>query len=107
MSQVADELGVTQSAVSKWASARGEGGQDALKAKPHPGRPQKLTESQMKKLVRMLLESPREHGVPTDLRTLARIAEPIERTFDVSYDPSGVSSPGSATRKPRDSTPNR
>ena len=89
-SQVATELGVTQSAVSKWASARRQGGQDGLKAKPHPGRPKKLTESQVKKLVKMLLESPRKHGFPTDLWTLARIAELIERKFDVSYDPSGV-----------------
>jgi len=89
-SQVATELGVTQSAVSKWVSARRQGGQDGLKAKPHPGRPKKLTESQVKKLVKMLLESPRKHGFPTDLWTLARIAELIERKFDVSYDPSGV-----------------
>lgn len=61
-----------------------------LKAKPHPGRPKKLTESQVKKLVKMLLESPRKHGFPTDLWTLARIAELIEWKFDVSYDPSGV-----------------
>ena len=38
----------------------------------------------------MLLQSPRKHGFPTDLWTLARIAELIERKFDVSYDPSGV-----------------
>jgi transposase len=89
-SQVADELGVTQSAVSKWVSARRQGGQDGLKAKPHTGRPKKLTESQVKKLVRMLLQSPRKHGFPTDFWTLPRIAELIERKFDVSYDPSGV-----------------
>ena len=39
-SRVADELGMTRSAVSKWVSSRRQGGQDGLKAKPHPGRHQ-------------------------------------------------------------------
>lgn len=88
--QVADELGVTASAVSRWVSLRREGGDEALAAKPHPGRPKKLDEHQVEKLVKLLLQGPRKHGFATDLWTLPRIAELIERKFGVTFDPSGV-----------------
>jgi transposase len=89
-SQVVAESGVTQSVMSKRVSARRQDGQDGLTARPHPGRPEELTESQSKKLVEVLIQSLRKHGFMTDLWTLARSAELIERKFDVSYDPSGV-----------------
>ncbi|NBV47149.1 MAG: IS630 family transposase [Planctomycetia bacterium] len=88
--RIADELGVTPSAVSRWARQRREGGDEALAAKPHPGRPKKLNERQIENLVKLLLEGPRKHGFATDLWTLPRIAELIERKFGVTFDPSGV-----------------
>jgi transposase len=89
-SQIAEELGVTASAVSKWVSARRQGGKDALKAKPHPGPKPKLTKHQVNKLLKMLIEGSTANGFPTELWTLSRIAELIDRKFGVSYDISGV-----------------
>jgi len=88
--QVARELGVTPAAVCQWARARDEDGDEGLKARPHPGRPSKLDARQRKRLEKLLLQGPRRHGYATELWTLPRVAELIERHFGVSYDPSGV-----------------
>jgi len=88
--QVAGELGVTPAAVCIWAKARREGGDQALKARPHPGRTPKLNPRQVTGLKTWLLQGPRRHGLPTELWTLRRVAELIEKRFGVTYDPSGV-----------------
>lgn len=88
--QVARHLTVTPAAVSQWAKVRRQGGDAALRAKPHPGPRPKLNQRQRARLERMLLQGPRKHGWATELWTLSRVVELIERKFDVSYDPSGV-----------------
>jgi transposase len=88
--QVAVKLGVTPSAVCKWAKARASGGDQALNAKPHPGPKPKLDTRQIARLEKMLLQGPRKHGYATALWTCPRVAELIERAFGVRYDPSGV-----------------
>ena len=45
--EVADALGITRQAVYRWLADYREGGLEALRAKPIPGRPPKLTEEQM------------------------------------------------------------
>ncbi len=89
-SQIAAKLGVTPSAVSKWVRAREAGGDEALEAKPHPGPKPKLNGRQVVRLEKLLLQGPRKHGYTTELWTLPRVTELIERRFDVTYDPSGV-----------------
>lgn len=89
-SEVARQLGVTPAAVSQWVKARRKGGDEALKARPHPGAMPKLDKKQMKRLEKLLLRGPRKHGYATELWTLPRVAEVIERNFGVRYDPSGV-----------------
>lgn len=64
--QVADGLPATASSVC----LRREGGDDTPAAKPHPGRPKKLDEHQVGKLVTLLVEGPRRHGFADDRRTL-------------------------------------
>ena len=88
--EVAKLLGVSPGAVSQWKKIYQRAGPDGLKAKPHPGPKPKLTRSQRRKLERLLLKGPGAYGYPTDLWTLKRIAEVIEKQFGVSYDPSGV-----------------
>lgn len=88
--EVAVKVGVTPSAVSKWVKARQEGGEAALAAKPHPGPKPKLTQRQIARLEKMLLQGPRKHGHTTELWTVPRVTELIERTFGVVYDPSSV-----------------
>lgn len=88
--QVARELGVTASAVCQWAKARRQRGDPALEAKPHNGRPSKLTGRQLARLEKLLLRGPRKHGYTTELWTLSRVAEVVEKHFSVTYDASGV-----------------
>jgi transposase len=87
---VARLLGVTQGAVSHWKKAHGQGGQDALLARQHTGRPTKLSGKQGEKLVKLLKQGPCRHGWATALWTLPRVAALIERHFGVAYDQSGV-----------------
>lgn len=88
--QVAKRLGVSPAAVSQWKKLYQQAGSEGLKAIPHPGPKPKLTVAQRQKLERLLLKGPLTQGYPTDLWTLRRIAEVIEKHFAVSYDPSGV-----------------
>jgi transposase len=89
-SEVAKMLGVSPSTVSQWKKIYQRAGPDGLKAKPHPGPKPKLSMSQRGKLERMLRKGPGAYGYATNLWTLKRIAEVIEKQFGVSYDPSGV-----------------
>ena len=88
--QVARQLGVTPAAVSQWVKARNQGGEEALRAKPHAGPKPKLNDRQLKRLEKLLQRGPRKSGYPTELWTLKRVVEVIERHFGVQYDPSGV-----------------
>lgn len=88
--QVALKLGVTPAAVCHWVKTRREGGDPALKARPHPGPKPKLSPRQMTRLQKLLLQGPRRHGYATELWTLPRVVEVIERQVGVKYDPSGV-----------------
>lgn len=88
--RVAVELGVSPSAVCKWVKAREAGGQAALKAKPHPGPKPKLDARQRTRLEKLLLQGAQKQGYATALWTSKRVAEVIERSFGVHYDPSGV-----------------
>jgi transposase len=88
--KVAKVLKTTPTSVCRWQKAHREGGARALKAVPHPGPEPKLTKSELKKLRRMVLQGPKRHGYATELWTLARVAELIEVTFGVTYDPSQV-----------------
>lgn len=67
-----------------------EGGIEALKAKPHPGPSPRLRPQDKQALEKVLLAGALAAGYPTDLWTLARIAEVIERTFGVKYHPGHV-----------------
>jgi transposase len=88
--EVAKRLGVSPTAVSQWKMIYQRAGPDGLKAKRHPGPKPKLTPAQHHKLERLLLKGPVAHGYSTDLWTLRRVAEVIERHFGVHYDLSGV-----------------
>ena len=83
-------VGAVPSSVSRWKQALDEGGLEALKAKPHPGRPARLSREQKKELVQVLLKGPQAAGFATDLWTLARVAKVIEREFGVRYHPGHV-----------------
>lgn len=88
--EVARLVGASPSAVHGWKRALATGGPEALKAKPHPGRPAKLKAKQKAELEQILLKGAREAGFPTELWTLERVAQVIERRFGVKYHPGHV-----------------
>ena len=88
--EVARLVGASPGSVSRWKKALEQGGMEALKAKPHPGRPPKLSEQQKQELAAILRQGPIAAGFPTDLWTLKRVAVVIERHFGVKYHPSHV-----------------
>jgi transposase len=88
---VAKALGVSLVSVGRWRKAcREAGGTKALAARPHPGRPPKLTAGQRQQLAGLLARGPASHGYRTELWTLARVGEVIGARFGVRYHPSQV-----------------
>jgi len=83
--EVARMVGVDRRSVRRWNAAYRVGGNKALKAKPPPGRPAKLTTRQRKQLTDELLKGAMAAGFPTDLWTCPRVAEMIARRFRVQY----------------------
>jgi transposase len=89
--EVARQLGVERRSVRRWkAAARGPGGREALRARPIPGRPSRLTQAQRQRLEAVLLKGALAAGFDTDLWTCARVAEVIDRRFGVRYHPDHV-----------------
>ena len=87
LSAAAKKLGSSVSSVFRWRKMYQEGGEDAMKPKPAPGRPHKLRSGQERALTRILLKGALSWGYPTDLWTQRRIAEVIEKRFGVEYHP--------------------
>ena len=63
---------------------------EALRAKPHPGRRARMTSEQKQELEEVLLRGAQGAGYATDLWTLSRVTEVIERRFGVTYHPGHV-----------------
>jgi transposase len=84
------ELGVSHQTVSDWHKLWLVGGKQALKRTGQPGRPRKVTDADLAKVERALEKGPRANGYPTDLWTLVRVAEVIEKTTGVTYHPGHV-----------------
>lgn len=86
---VAAAVGASRQSVTKWrelAGARGEKAR-ALAAKPQHVPQCRLSGPQLTQLKRRLKAGPRKAGFATNLWTLARVAELVEREFGVSYHP--------------------
>ena len=88
--EVARQLKCSPSSVSRWKSEVRARGPDALRPKPAPGRPRLLSSQQRARLLKLLLKGAKAHGFSTDLWTLPRVAELIDRTFGVRYHPAHV-----------------
>jgi transposase len=81
---VARECDVTRSAVSLWAQQLAAGGKPALRRRSL-GRPAALDETQRRTLAQVLKRGALAAGYGTELWTLARVAEMIERLHGVRY----------------------
>ena len=88
--EVARLVEASPSSVSRWKQALETGGTEALRAKPHPGRRARLRPKQKIRLEQVLLAGSQAAGFATDLWTLERVAQVIERLFGVTYHPGHI-----------------
>jgi transposase len=84
------ELEVSHQTVSDWHEKWAVGGKQALKRTGQPGRPPKVSEADLSKVARALEKGPKANGFPTELWTLARVADVIEKVTGVKYHPGHV-----------------
>ena len=87
---VADFLGVHPVTVAEWMAAYRAGGDDALTAKPVPGRPRFLTGEQEAEVGSWLRRKPTAFGFRTDLWTAARVAQLIRQKLGVEFHPNDL-----------------
>jgi len=86
---VARYLGYARQTVSQWHSAWERFGSDGLKVgTPRPLR--QLSENDWQEILEALLEGPRAHGYETELWTLARIADLVEKKKGIRHSKSYV-----------------
>ena len=80
---IAEEVDASLSSVVRWQQAYRKKGHTGLKSQPNTGRPPLLSQRQRKTLVRILVKGPLEAGYSTDLWTLKRIGQVVQRNFRV------------------------
>jgi transposase len=82
---IAEALGVSKGAVSKWLAQAKVGGKDALKSHPAPGGQSKLSTEQLASLPELLARGAEAYGFRGAVWTRARIRQVIEDVFGVKY----------------------
>ena len=87
---IARQLGVSHQVVSEWRTAWRQGGRAALRSAGRVGRPAKLRTAQLAKVERALAKGAEANGYVSDVWTLPRVAEMIERLTGVAYHPGYV-----------------
>ncbi len=81
---IAAALGMTRAAVYSWLAKYREGGLDALKARPVPGRPPKLSSAQLQRLYTLVVgNDPRQLRFAFALWTRDMVRDLIRREFSV------------------------
>ena len=85
--EIARQLGVSRTAVSKWAQRLRTGGLRRLQRRVSTGRPSKLSRRQQYQLKQRLQQGALRAGFATDRWTLKRIQQLIERDFAIVYHP--------------------
>jgi transposase len=74
----------------RWAEAWEEQGLEGLRAAGRAGRKPRLSSEQLREVEQALLEGPLASGYATELWTLPRVAELIQRIAGVRYHPGHV-----------------
>lgn len=89
---IANALGATESAVSRWMAAARSGGREALASRTdRRGVAPKLTPEQVRLIPDFLWHGAEAYGFRGDVWTCGRVAGVIREEFDVSYSNSQVS----------------
>jgi len=84
---IAEALGVSQGAVSQWASTAKVGGVETLHTQPRKRRETRLSAAQMARLPELLERGAERFGFRGEVWTRKRIGTVIKREFGVSYTP--------------------
>jgi transposase len=82
---VGTALGVSAQTASRWYRAWQEQGRAGLAGAGRAGRTRRLTDAQLAKVEAALAKGPRANGFPTEMWTLARVADVIEVVTGVRY----------------------
>lgn len=82
--EVARVLGTDPSTISRWWT-RFRRDPSLILAKPHPGKPPKLSKIDMEILTQALLDGPERFGWKTKIWTCPRVAEVIQRLFGIAF----------------------
>ncbi len=88
--QIAQALGVSEGAVSQWMARARTVGPEALRRRPPPGAPRRLSPAQLARLPELLHRGPTAYGFRGELWTRSRVAAVIRLEFGVSYHPRHV-----------------
>ncbi len=88
---IAESLGVTEPAVSRWLAMARLGGPEALRSRPGPGPISRLTNIQKQLIPDFLWHGPEAYGFRGEVWTCARVAKVIEEEFGISYHKDHVS----------------
>jgi len=83
-------VGASPSTVSDWRTSYDKLGECFFEAHSPPGRRSSLSDKQRGRLEKLLLKGARRNGYATELWTLHRVAEVIERHFAIRYELSSV-----------------
>ena len=88
--EIARQVGVGHQTVSDWRTIWRQSGRDGLRAAGRAGRLPKLSHAQLDRVEAALANGPEANGYGTDLWTLTRVADVIERITGVAYHPHHV-----------------
>src|SRR5512132_2299587 len=77
--EVAETVGVSRESVRRWQARLDQGGVAALRRRRSGGRPPKLSDVQAAQVEEALLAGAQANGFATDLWTLERVAQVIQR----------------------------
>ena len=88
--RVARKFGVIRTTASRWYRTLDGHGMERLRKRKAPGRPSRLSSSQLAEVCEMFAAGPRTSGFETDRWTTARLAQAIEGRFAIRYDPDHV-----------------
>ena len=87
--EVAHQLSVSAQTAGRWYAHWRDGGVAGMRTAPH-GKPARLGPAELARVRRVLERGPVAAGFDTDLWTMARVAEVIERTTGVAHHPGHV-----------------
>lgn len=85
--QIARQVGVSRTAVSKWAKQLRQAQQDltGLAPRPRPGRPARLAPQKWQQVLARMRQGAQAAGFADERWTLGRVRALIEREFGVAY----------------------